>query len=136
MALCSRGEKGDRLTAGDVIGTVQETSVVLHKILVPYGVEGEVEWIAQDGEYTICDTVAKVGGKDLSMMQKWPVRKGRPYKSKMAPYFPMITGQRVIDTLFPIAKGAWRQFPVLSEAAKRWCNTNLPSGRTPTSLCT
>ena len=126
-------KKGDRLTAGDVIGTVQETSVVLHKILVPYGVEGEVEWIAQDGEYTICDTVAKVGGKDLSMMQKWPVRKGRPYKSKMAPYFPMITGQRVIDTLFPIAKGGVAAVPgpfgsgktVVQHQLAKWADADI-----------
>lgn len=126
-------KNGDRLTAGDVIGTVQETSVVLHKILVPYGVEGEVEWIAQDGEYTICDTVAKVGGKDLSMMQKWPVRKGRPYKSKMAPYFPMITGQRVIDTLFPIAKGGVAAVPgpfgsgktVVQHQLAKWADADI-----------
>lgn len=102
---------GDKVTAGDVLGTVQETKVVLHKIMVPYGVDGEVKSVAAEGDYTITDVIAKVGDRQLTMLQKWPVRKGRPYKSKMAPDYPMVTGQRVIDTLFPIAKGGVAAVP-------------------------
>lgn len=99
---------GDTVEAGDVIGIVQETSIVEHKIMVPYGVKGIIETI-EEGDFTIVDTVAKVkdGDKlsDLMMMQKWPVRRGRPYGRKLNPVEPMITGQRVIDTLFPVTKG-------------------------------
>ena len=102
---------GDRVVSGDVLGTVQETKVVLHKIMVPYGVEGEVKSVAPEGDYTIMDVICKVGDRELTMLQKWPVRKGRPYKSKMSPDYPMVTGQRVIDTLFPIAKGGVAAVP-------------------------
>ncbi|WP_053467774.1 V-type ATP synthase subunit A [Clostridium sp. L74] len=99
---------GDTVEAGDVIGIVQETSIVEHKIMVPYGVKGIIETI-EEGDFTIVDTVAKVkdGDKlsDLMMMQKWPVRRGRPYGRKLNPVEPMITGQRVIDTFFPVTKG-------------------------------
>ena len=101
----------DTVVAGDVLGTVQETKVVLHKILVPVGVQGEVDFIAEEGDYTVAELIAIVDGRDLTMMQRWPVRKGRPYKSKMAPDLPMVTGQRVIDTLFPIAKGGVAAVP-------------------------
>lgn len=99
---------GDTVEAGDVIGIVQETSIVEHKIMVPYGVKGIIETI-EEGDFTVVDTVAKVkdGDKisDLMMMQKWPVRRGRPYGRKLNPVEPMITGQRVIDTFFPVTKG-------------------------------
>lgn len=100
---------GDRVVVGDILGTVQETAVVEHRIMVPYGVEGEITEIIE-GDYTVEDTVSsiKVGDgsiKKISMLQRWPVRKGRPYKTKMAPIEPLITGQRVIDTFFPVAKG-------------------------------
>ncbi len=102
---------GDKVSAGDVLGAVQETKVVLHKILVPFGVGGEVKSIASEGEYTIAETIATVGQTKLTMMQKWPVRKGRPYKQKLSPDLPMVTGQRVIDTLFPLAKGGVAAVP-------------------------
>ncbi|NCI21345.1 V-type ATP synthase subunit A [Clostridium botulinum] len=99
---------GDTVEAGDVIGIVQETSIVEHKIMVPCGIRGTIETI-EEGDFTIVDTVAKVkdGDKvsDLMMMQKWPVRRGRPYGRKLNPAQPMITGQRVIDTFFPVTKG-------------------------------
>ena len=106
---------GDRVTAGDVIGTVQETDIVLHKIMVPAGVSGTVTEIS-GGEYTVADTVAKVEDEngnvhELTLMQKWPVRIGRPYQKKLSPDMPLITGQRVIDTLFPIAKGGVASVP-------------------------
>jgi len=102
-------KKGDYVVAGDVIGTVQETVIVLHKIMVPYGMEGTIEEI-KAGEFTVVDTVAKLKTKngeikELTMMQRWPVRKGRPYQSKLTPDSPLVTGQRIIDTFFPIAKG-------------------------------
>ncbi len=105
---------GDAVVPGDVIGTVQETDIVLHKIMVPYGIEGTVKSIAE-GDYTVTETVAvietKDGDKNLTLMQKWPVRRGRPYKKKLSPDKPLITGQRVIDALFPIAKGGVAAIP-------------------------
>ena len=105
---------GDSVTAGDILGTVQETDIVLHKIMVPYGVEGVVKSIS-DGKYTITDDIAvittKKGDVNVGLMQKWPVRKGRPFKKKLSPDKPLITGQRVIDTMFPIAKGGVAAIP-------------------------
>lgn len=105
---------GDEVSAGDIIGTVQETSVVLHKIMVPYGVSGKIKEI-KNGEFTVADIVCIVetdkGDRELTMMQKWPARKGRPYKTKLKPTVPMTTGQRVIDTFFPVAKGGAAAVP-------------------------
>ncbi|MBR1533211.1 MAG: V-type ATP synthase subunit A [Ruminococcus sp.] len=106
---------GDMVQGGDTIGTVQETEIVLHKIMVPAGVSGIVKDI-QSGEFTVTDTVATVEDEngnthELTLMQKWPVRIGRPYKQKLSPDMPLITGQRVIDTLFPIAKGGVASVP-------------------------
>ena len=106
---------GDRVEGGDVIGTVQETEIVLHKIMVPAGISGTVKEIGS-GSYKVTDTVAVVedekGAKhEITLMQKWPVRIGRPYKRKLSPDMPLITGQRVIDTLFPIAKGGVASVP-------------------------
>ena len=105
---------GDEVEAGDVIGTVQETPVVLHKIMVPYGVKGKIKDIKK-GNFTVTDVVATVetenGVKELTLMQKWPVRKGRPYARKLNPIEPMITGQRVVDTFFPVTKGGAAAVP-------------------------
>ena len=106
---------GDILKPGDILGTVQETEAVLHKIMVPPNVEGQLTWI-HSGEANVVQTIAKlVTSKgetvELPMLQKWPVRIGRPYARKMAPTEPMITGQRIIDTLFPIAKGGTAAVP-------------------------
>lgn len=105
---------GDRVFAGDVIGTVRETDIVIHKIMVPNGIDGTVKNI-KAGEYSVTEKVAVIetekGEKELSLMQKWPVRKGRPYKKKLSPEKPLITGQRVIDCLFPIAKGGVAAIP-------------------------
>lgn len=107
-------KEGDLVSAGDVIGTVQETPVVLHKIMVPYGVEGKVKSI-KGGDFTVDTTVCVVetanGERELSLMQKWPARKGRPYATKLKPDAPMTTGQRVIDTFFPVAKGGAAAVP-------------------------
>ncbi len=106
---------GSSVEAGDVLGVVQETPIVVHKIMVPYGVEGKLTSIAE-GDYTIDETVAAITATDgtireVCMLQRWPVRKARPYKEKMTPSMPMVTGQRVIDTLFPIAKGGVAAVP-------------------------
>lgn len=99
---------GSKVSAGDVLGYVQETPVVKHLIMVPHGISGELTEIA-GGEYTVVDKIASIktadGTKEVTMMQKWPVRKGRPYKEKINPKVPLITGQRVIDTFFPVTKG-------------------------------
>ena len=107
---------GDAVIGGDVLGTVPETSSVLHKIMVPNGVRGKVEWLAEAGEYTIQDTIARVRTekgelRELTMVQKWPVRVGRPYQKKFPPVTPLQSGQRVIDTMFPIAKGGTAAVP-------------------------
>ncbi len=107
-------KEGDEVEAGDVIGTVQETAVVLHKIMVPYGVSGKVKSI-KGGDFTVDSTVCVVetakGDRELSLMQKWPARKGRPFASKLKPDAPMTTGQRVIDTFFPVTKGGAAAVP-------------------------
>lgn len=106
---------GDSVSAGDVIGTVQETDVVTQKIMVPFGIVGEIKSITE-GDYTVTETVAVIKTADgddraVTLMQKWPVRRGRPYKQKLSPDRPLVTGQRVIDTLFPIAKGGVAAVP-------------------------
>ncbi len=124
---------GDSVTAGDVLGTVQETAVVLHKIMVPYGVEGTVKSIAAEGDYTIVDDIANVSGRAVQMLQKWPVRRGRPYKNKLSPDLPMVTGQRVVDTLFPIAKGGVAAVPgpfgsgktVVQHQLAKWADADI-----------
>ena len=106
---------GDKVIAGDSIGWVQETSIIKHKILVPFGISGEILSVSE-GEFTIVDDIAEIKADDgsikkIQMLQKWPVRRQRPFKTKLSPEAPMITGQRVIDTLFPIMKGGTAAIP-------------------------
>jgi len=105
---------GDKVAPGYIIGTVQETPVVEQKIMIPVGIEGTIKEI-KEGSFTVVDTIAVVetanGDKEVQLMQKWPVRKGRPYASKINPVEPMLTGQRVIDTFFPVAKGGAAAIP-------------------------
>ncbi|MDE5667794.1 MAG: V-type ATP synthase subunit A [Clostridia bacterium] len=107
-------KKGETVSEGDILGTVQETELIEHRILVPNGMGGQVLSI-EEGDFTIEDTVAILqtpsGKRPVSMLRKWPVRRGRPYKEKLSPANPMITGQRVIDTLFPIARGGVAAVP-------------------------
>ena len=107
--------KGDRVVEGDIIGEVEETSLVIHRVLVPPGINGEVVEIADEGEYTVEEVIAVVDDngekKEIRMMQKWPVRKARPYVKKLDPEVPLISGQRVIDTFFPLAKGGTAAIP-------------------------
>lgn len=128
--------KGDKVCSGDIIGTVQENKVVEHRIMVPFGVEGTVSKI-QEGEFTIDEVVCVVktdkGDKKLTMTQKWPVRKGRPYKTKMSPVTPLVTGQRVIDTFFPVAKGGAACIPgpfgsgktVVQHQLAKWADADI-----------
>ena len=105
---------GDVVEEGDILGTVQETEIVSHRILVPNGMHGKVTSV-EEGEFTVTDTVCvlrnETGEEKVCMLRKWPVRKGRPYREKLSPTQPMITGQRVIDTLFPIARGGVAAVP-------------------------
>ena len=105
---------GDVVEAGDVLGTVQETVIVEHRIMTPFGVKGKVKSI-NEGDFNILQTIAVIeteeGDREVCMLQKWPVRKGRPYKEKLPPKEPMVTGQRVIDTLFPVARGGVAAVP-------------------------
>lgn len=105
---------GDEVEPGDIIGTVKETESVLHKIMVPNGIGGTIKSISS-GEYTIDDVVCTIdtpdGERTLTLSQRWPVRRGRPYAKKLSPDKPLITGQRVIDTMFPIAKGGVAAIP-------------------------
>ncbi|MBR5543163.1 MAG: V-type ATP synthase subunit A [Oscillospiraceae bacterium] len=106
---------GDKVTSGDILGTVPETVIVEHRVMVPHGISGEIVEISE-GSFRVEDTICKIKKENgetvsVSMLQKWPVRVGRPYKEKMPPDVPMITGQRVIDTMFPIAKGGAAAVP-------------------------
>ena len=106
---------GDEVSSGDIIGTVEETEIVTHKIMVPNGVSGVITKLLE-GEVTVDQAVARIKmssgrERDITLLQKWPVRVGRPYKNKLPLDMPLITGQRVIDTLFPIAKGGVAAVP-------------------------
>ena len=127
---------GDEVETGDVIGTVQETVLVQQKIMVPYGVKGTIKEI-KAGEFTVEEVVAVVetenGDRELTLMQKWPVRRGRPYKKKLPPKMPLVTGQRVIDTFFPIAKGGVAAVPgpfgsgktVIQHQLAKWAEADI-----------
>ena len=127
---------GDEVEAGDVLGTVQETIVVQQKIMVPYGVKGTVKEI-KAGTFAVEEVVAVIatekGDKELTMMQRWPVRKGRPYQKKLPPVKPLVTGQRVIDTFYPIAKGGVAAVPgpfgsgktVIQHQLAKWAEADI-----------
>lgn len=128
--------EGEKVTAGDIVGTVQETKVISHKIMVPYGVNGTIMKI-RAGNFTINEPVYTLqtneGERQMTMMQKWPVRRPRPIASKMNPYEPMITGQRVIDTFFPVTKGGSAAVPgpfgagktVVQHQIAKWADVDL-----------
>lgn len=127
---------GDKVAEGDVFGTVQETPVVCQKIMVPVGLSGTIKEI-KEGLFTVEETVAVLetedGDKELTMMQKWPVRKGRPYARKLPPKMPLVTGQRVVDTFFPIAKGGVAAVPgpfgsgktVIQHQLAKWAEADI-----------
>ncbi len=127
---------GDEVEPGDVLGTVQETIVVEQKIMVPYGISGRVKSI-QAGSFTVEETVAVIetadGDREVALMQKWPVRRGRPYSRKLPPRTPLITGQRVVDTFFPIARGGVAAVPgpfgsgktVIQHQLAKWAEADI-----------
>ena len=127
---------GAKVVGGDILGFVQETSVVKHQIMLPPNIEGEISWL-YSGKATITEPIAKIkttkGEIDITMLQKWPVRKGRPYNRKLAPKAPMVTGQRVIDTLFPIAIGGIAAIPgpfgsgktVVQHQLAKWADADI-----------
>ena len=127
---------GDSVESGSVLGVVQENVLVLHKIMTPYGVKGVVKEIKQ-GDFTVDETICVVetekGDVNVAMLQKWPVRKGRTYREKLSPKAPLVTGQRVIDTLFPIAKGGVAAVPgpfgsgktVVQHQLAKWADADI-----------
>lgn len=127
---------GDKVVAGDIVGTVQETSVIEHRIMVPFGKEGVIKSI-EEGDYTLNDTVyvleTATGEESFTLMQKWPVRRGRPFAQKLNPKEPMLTGQRVIDTFFPVAKGGGAAVPgpfgagktVVQHQVAKWSDVDI-----------
>ncbi len=129
-------KKGDVVEAGDILGTVKETAVVTQKIMVPYGIKGQITSI-NAGTYDVTEVIATIqtedGEKEVTLMQKWPVRKGRPYKEKKNPNKPLITGQRVVDTLFPIARGGVASVPgpfgsgktVIQHQLAKWAEADI-----------
>lgn len=127
---------GDEVVPGDIIGEVQENVVVRHRIMVPHGVSGKITDI-KSGEYTVDEDIAIVKNEDkeykVQMMQKWPVRQGRPYKRKLDPNIPLVTGQRIIDTFFPVAKGGTAAIPgpfgsgktVVQHQLAKWADADI-----------
>ena len=127
----------DYVTTGYIVGTVQETRLIEHKIIVPVGVSGKITYIAEEGEYTVIDEIYRLkrGSKEktFNMVQKWPITKHRPYKKRSYPQEPLITGMRVIDLLFPIVKGGTVAVPggfgtgktVIQQSLAKWCNADV-----------
>jgi len=131
-----RVKEGEEVTSGDILGVVQETEIVEHRILVPFGIKGEVMKI-RSGKAKVEDTIAVIktpeGEKEISMLTRWPVRKMRPYKEQLDPKEPLITGQRVIDTFFPIAKGGTACIPgpfgsgktIVQHQLSKWADADI-----------
>lgn len=125
-------KKGDKVVAGDVLGTVQETTLILHKILVPYGVEGKVEEIKK-GKFTVTEDIATIGKTKVQMMQKWPIRIPRKVSEKLVPHEPLITGVRILDGLFPVMKGGAACIPgpfgagktVTQQSLAKYCDAQV-----------
>ncbi len=130
-------KEGDKVVGGDFLGEVPETELITHKIMVPPGIEGEVVEIAKKGSYTVEEVIAKIktekGIEEVKMYQKWPVRKARPIKKKLDPEVPLISGQRIIDTFFPVAKGGTASIPgpfgagktVMGHQLAKWCDAQV-----------
>ena len=127
----------DTVSTGDVIGIVQETLSVIHKIMVPVGVTGMLSFVGEEGEYVITEEIYRLKKnsteQSFNMLQKWPVTGSRPYQRRMSPIEPLITGLRVIDLLFPVVKGGTVAVPggfgtgktVIQQSLAKWCNANI-----------
>jgi len=124
---------GERLGAGEALGAVRESAAIVHRVLVPPGVEGGVEWIAGEGEYRVGDVVACVGGAQLGLSSRWPVRRPRPVRGRLPASAPLVTGQRVLDLLFPVARGSTAAIPggfgtgktVALQQVAKWCDASV-----------
>lgn len=128
---------GNSVKAGDIIAEVPETSLIMHKIMIPYGISGEITWVAKSGEYTISDCLAKVktedGEKEITMTQKWPIKTERPYEVRQPISRPLVTGQRIIDSIFPLAKGGAAAIPggfgtgktMNQHQIAKWCDADI-----------
>ncbi|MHC1625293.1 MAG: V-type ATP synthase subunit A [Methermicoccaceae archaeon] len=124
--------EGDTVTAGEVIGTVQETFGITHKVLVPIGMKGIVEHI-EDGPHTVNEPICVIDGREITMQQKWPIRVPRPYSKKLDPELPLLTGQRILDALFPMVKGGTACIPgpfgsgktVTQQQLAKWADADI-----------
>lgn len=128
---------GDYVSGGDIIAVTQETSLIEHRIMIPPNIKGKIEWIATNGNYTIVDTIAKVkcGEEtvDITMKQKWPIKQARPYTQRQPISKPLVTGQRVMDTMFPLAKGGTAAIPggfgtgktMNQHQLAKWCDADI-----------
>jgi len=133
-----QAKPGQKVVEGDIIGEIPETTLVTHRVMVPIGIRGELTWIAPEGDYTIEEPIAKIKTtlgeeKEIAMLQKWPVRRARPIRNKLPTEVPLITGQRIIDTLFPQAKGGTAAIPggfgtgktVMLHQLAKWADTDI-----------
>lgn len=130
-------KKGDYVEGGDIIAETPETSLITHKVMVPPGISGQVIWASADGEKTILDTIIKVettdGEKEISMKQEWPIKQARPYKRRRPIEQPLVTGQRIVDTMFPLAKGGAAAIPggfgtgktMMQHQLAKWCDADI-----------
>ena len=130
-------KQGDYVTGGDIIAVTQETSLIEHRIMIPPNIKGKIEWIAPNGNYTIVDIIAKVKSDDeiidITMKQKWPIKKARPYTQRQPISRPLVTGQRVIDTMFPLAKCGAAAVPggfgtgktMTQHQLAKWCDADI-----------
>ncbi|MHA1192102.1 MAG: V-type ATP synthase subunit A, partial [Promethearchaeota archaeon] len=130
-------KEGDQVFPGDVIGEVEETPLISHKIMIPHQISGEIVSIVKEGEYTITDEIYLLKTKNkeerMTMLQKWPVTKSRPFRARIKSQKPLLTGLRVIDLLFPIAKGGTVAVPggfgtgktVIQQSIAKWCNADI-----------
>ncbi len=132
-----KASMGDVVSGGDIIATTQETSLIEHRVMIPPEIKGTIEWIASDGKYKITDVIAKVkcGNeiKDITIAQKWPIKKSRPYTVRQPISRPLVTGQRVIDAFFPLAKGGAAAIPggfgtgktMTQHQLAKWCDADI-----------
>ena len=132
-----KAKVGDYVTGGDIIAVTQETSLIEHRIMIPPYIKGKIEWVAPSGNYTIVDIIAKVRHDDevidITMKQKWPIKQARPYTKRQAISRPLVTGQRVIDAMFPLAKGGAAAIPggfgtgktMTQHQLAKWCDADI-----------
>ena len=121
---------GARVSPGAVLGTVPGTGSVEHRVLVPLGVSGEVTWLASESQVHVMDVVARIGGCEVQLAQRWPVRRPRPFRGRLSDVVPLHTGQRVLDLMYPLARGTAAAVPGGFGTGRLCCCSKLPSGAT------